>query len=108
MEREFLKAWTIFRDRSSKLFPKLEEMVHSENKNLNGQLQSLLAINSCRMDSPALREDIVKNCLLGLTVNDAVLHNEATMAGIQGLALSGKQTKASEELAKVLASKLNI
>lgn len=44
MEREYLKAWKIFKTETNKLVPVIKEMIEQDSNDINGQLNAINAL----------------------------------------------------------------
>jgi hypothetical protein len=51
-----------------RIVPRLATLVKEEKDNLEGQLYALTALAACRVEEPALREEIIKNSLKALNL----------------------------------------
>jgi hypothetical protein len=90
MEREYLKAWKIFKEQSEQFFPIIEDLVNSKGQgDAEGSLYALQGLNSIRFDAPQLREKIVDNALKA--IDTAKVSQEAIIEGLKGLALSSSK-----------------
>jgi hypothetical protein len=59
MERCYLRAWKIFKEKSSQLLPQFIDLVREDKELIKGQLYALNALGAMRVDEPKLRAEIV-------------------------------------------------
>ena len=57
MERDYLKAYTIFDKEVEKIWPRLKKMINNNKSNdFEGQLYALLALSSCKIEDQKTRQ----------------------------------------------------
>jgi hypothetical protein len=63
MERGYLLAWQQFKEGASEILPRFRTLVSQDKNSLEGQLNALSALNACKFEEKALREEILGNAL---------------------------------------------
>ena len=107
MERGYLRAWKQFKENADRIAPRLASLVKDDKDHIEGQLNSLAALSACRLDQPALRNEIVGNILRLLNQTEQ-LSSSSVVSGLKGLAESASLDDRAKQLSQRLANRLDV
>ena len=107
MERGYLRAWQQFKENADRISPRIAALVKEDKDHIDGQLNSLAALSACRLDQPALRNEIVGNILRLLNQTEQ-LSFSSVVTGLKGLAESSSVDDRAKQLSQRLANRLDV
>jgi hypothetical protein len=86
MQGDYLRGYHIFRTEVQKMWPRYLNLIKESKDDLEGQLYCLLGLSKCKLEAPAVREDLFKN-IIELINAKAPMRLESVLDGLYGIAL---------------------